>query len=164
MEILDFEKVLSLIRDLNPVQRVLLVTAGTLQGALTAYFGAPVEVRVVSQSQQEGNRIRREVSLVCPALKDRKVCKGVADITVEHEEVKRLILEGKQGLGRILISLGIVAAFNLEDVGADRENFWRTYTLTAPGIAYRIREDFPQALYPETGMPAQSPGGGDRQT
>ena len=45
MEILDFEKVLSLIRDLNPVQRMLLSTAGTLQGALTAYFGAPVEVR-----------------------------------------------------------------------------------------------------------------------
>ena len=39
-------------------------TAGTLQGTLSAYFGAPVTVEVVSQ-RVDGDTVHRAVDLVC---------------------------------------------------------------------------------------------------
>ncbi len=146
MEIPDLENALRLIREFNPLERVLLTTTGTLQGALSAYFGTPIEVRVTAQSEPAPGRLLREVRLVCPE-NGLEACRATTEITVEREDVKRLILEGRHGLGRILAVCGLSPLFNLEEIGRQETTFWRRYRLEAPGVLYRIREEFPQSLY-----------------
>ena len=63
-DVVDLPALLDRIQGFPPLQRVLLATAGTLQGTLSAYFGAPVTVEVVSQTV-EGEAMHREVDLVC---------------------------------------------------------------------------------------------------
>ena len=67
MEIVHFDKVMQMIKDFSPLERVLLSTAGTLQTALSAYFGSPVEIRVVSQTQNDDTHIFRNISLYSPS-------------------------------------------------------------------------------------------------
>ena len=65
-EIVDRDVVLKMLRGFTPLQRVLLATAGTLQGTLSAFFGTPVTIGLVHQDEIDG-RIVREVDLVCAA-------------------------------------------------------------------------------------------------
>ena len=60
-DVVDLPALLAQLQGFPPLQRVLLATAGTLQGTLSAYFGAPVTVDVVSQSVR-GDSVHREVA------------------------------------------------------------------------------------------------------
>ncbi len=146
MEIVHFDKVMQMIKGFSPLERVLLSTTGTLQTALSAYFGTPVEVRVVSQTEIDETHISRDISLYSPA-KGIEVCRATTDIVVDLPDVKRLILDGKYGLGQILEIKGIRAVFEIASMGQDAKHFWRVYKLTGPGVVYRIREEFNKALY-----------------
>jgi hypothetical protein len=144
-DIVDPTALLEKIRAFTPWQRVLLGTAGTLQGTLSAYFGSSVTVEVRDQ-HLEGDDLHREVDLVC---KERGVvvCTAVSDVHVEDPRVRELIVERNIGLGQISTLLGIRTTFELLDAGRDDGTFWRDYVLAGTGFEYRIRESFPADLY-----------------
>ena len=146
MEIVHFDKVMQMIKDFSPLERVLLSTAGTLQTALSAYFGSPIEIKVVSQTENDDTHISRNISHYSPS-KGIEVCRAKTAITVDLPDVKRLILDGKYGLGQILEIKGIRAVFEIESMGQDEKRFWRVYNLRGPGVVYKIREEFNKALY-----------------
>jgi hypothetical protein len=144
-EIADRDVSLKLLRGFTPLQRVLLATAGTLQGTLSAFFGAPVTIDLVRQDETDGC-IRREVDLVC-AAKRIAVAHAMTEAQVTDPEITRLLLEGQIGLGQISALLGVPVSFALDQVGRELSAFWRVYRLWGEGFSYRIREEFPQALY-----------------
>lgn len=144
-DIVDLPALLEQIRGYTPLQRMLLATAGTLQGGLSAYFGAPVTIDVRSQAIR-GTTVHREVDLVCKEL-DLVVCAATAEIEVRDERIRELIADGSVGLGQIVALLGVRATFELADVGHDRVAFWRRYRMAGDGFEYVITETFPAHLY-----------------
>ncbi|HKE74818.1 MAG TPA: hypothetical protein VKB57_14450 [Acidimicrobiales bacterium] len=144
-DIVDLSALLEQIRGFSPLQRILLATAGTLQGALSAYFGAPVTIEVRSQSLQH-TTVHREVDLVCKEL-DLVACSAVTEIEVRDPRIRELIADGTVGLGQIVALLGVRANFELVDVGSDDGTFWRRYHMAGDGFDYLITETFPVWLY-----------------
>jgi hypothetical protein len=144
-DIVDLAGLLEQIRSFPPLQRMLLGTAGTLQGTLSAYFGAPVTIEVRSQTLR-GSAVHREVDLVCKEL-DLVACSANTEVEVEDEQIRELIADGSIGLGQIVALLGVRATFELTDVGGDATTFWRIYHLAGDGFDYTITETFPAWLY-----------------
>jgi chorismate-pyruvate lyase len=136
-----FEK----LRGFSPLQRVLLSTEGTLQGTLSALFGAPVTVTVIRQDEIDGG-ITRHVNLVCSA-DHMVVCRAVTDAQVTDPKMRRLILEGKAGLGQIMAMVGATPSFALDEAGQDDDAFWRRYRLGGGGFSLRIYEVFPKPRF-----------------
>jgi hypothetical protein len=151
-DIVDLSHLLNLLRDFSPVRRVLLATAGTLQGTLTAYFGAPVTVEVVSQSDT-GDVMERTVDLVC---RDRglAVCRATTTIKVADAGIRELIAERRLGLGQIAALLGAGTSFELDDAEDGAASFRRSYRLWGEGFEFRITEVFPAHLYPDVDEPS----------
>jgi hypothetical protein len=144
-EIVDQAQLLATLRGFSPLRRLLLAIPGTLQSSLSAYFGHPVTVQVVSQATQ-GAVIRRAVNLVCQDL-GMVVVRAVSDITVHDEHVRSLVEAQQMGIGQIVASLDVRTDFELEDVGRGEGTFWRRYRLEGPGFTYLVREEFPTILY-----------------
>jgi chorismate-pyruvate lyase len=144
-EIVDRDVAFKMLRGFTPLQRVLLATAGTLQGALSAYFGSPVTIELVHQAETDGH-ILREVDLVC-AAKKIAVGHAVTEAQVIDPDIRRLLLEGEMGLGQISTLLGTPVSFALVQTGRQPRAFWRVYRLWGEGFSYRIREVFPESLY-----------------
>jgi chorismate-pyruvate lyase len=144
-DVVDPTRLLDTIKGFSPWQRVLLGTAGTLQGTLSAYFGAPVTVEVRAQ-HVDGNDLHREVDLVC---KERRLvaCSAVSDIHVDDARMRELIIERNIGLGQISALLDLRTTFELLDAGRDDGTFWREYLLSGERFRYRIHERFPTDLY-----------------
>ncbi|MGH0032025.1 MAG: hypothetical protein ACQGVC_19715 [Myxococcota bacterium] len=147
-EILNPEQVLLQLRDFGPLRRILLATPGTLQGTLSAYFGAPVTVAVRDQGDASDHKhFVREVDLVCTE-RGITACRARSEVDVEDEEIRTLIRERRIGLGQIIEYLRVPTTFELDRAGTSDACFWREYTLEGAGFRYRIREEFPADLYP----------------
>ena len=147
-ELIEICKALELVKDFNPLQRILLTCSGTLQGTLSAFFNREVTVRLVEQSAQTEERwplVRRVAKLEAGNV---TVCAADSLIKVADDDIHHKLLQGRVGIGQILESAGIRPSFRLLEVGQTDENFWRLYTLEASHVSYRIREAFPRRLYP----------------
>ena len=149
IEVLALDEMLRTLRDFDPLRRVLLATPGTLQGTLAAYFGEPVDVEVLSQSQT-GATFDRLVNLV---LRERGtvVCRAQSRVVVSDDDILKLVIEQRIGLGRIAQLLRRDCFFRLESASEGEETFMRTYRLEGDGFAYDIREEFRCELYPARG-------------
>jgi chorismate-pyruvate lyase len=144
-DIVDLPALLAQVQGFTPLQRVLLATAGTLQGTLSAYLGAPVTVDVVSQTVR-GDAVHREVELVCKE-RDLVACRATTEIRVSDERIRQLIVERSIGLGQIIALLDERAAFELEEVADQPDTFWRRYRMWGDSFDYLITETFPKDLY-----------------
>ena len=144
-EIVDQAQLLAKLRGFSPLRRLLLAIPGTLQSSLSAYFGHPVTVQVVSQATQ-GAVIRRTVNLVGEDL-GMVVVRAASDITVSDDHVRSLVEAQQMGIGQIVASLDVRTDFVLEDVGRGEGTFWRRYRLEGPGFTYLVREEFPTILF-----------------
>ena len=144
-EIVHPPEVLDQIKEFPPLHRILLCQPGTLQGTLSAYFCAPVTVRVLEQRAKD-DYIERSVALECRGV---DVCHAKSILTVDDSAARKLIRHQKMGIGQILENLGIRPEFNLLSVGGrgNYHSFWRIYQLRAPQVFYEIRETFPADLY-----------------
>ncbi len=144
-DIIDLDQILERLQGFSPLRRVLLATAGTLQGTLSAYFGSPVTVEVVAQTV-DGAAMHRVADLVC---KERQltVCRADTDVHVDDTRIRELIVERSIGLGQISALLGVRTAFELQEAGQEDTTFWRRYRLWGDGFQYRIQETFPAILY-----------------
>ena len=146
-DIVDPVATIAMLRPFSPLRRVLLAATGTLQGTLSAYWGSPVTVRLLSQSV-DGDRVRREVDLVCEE-RDLVVCHAVTTIHVTDHAIETLLRESSLGIGQIVAVLGRRASFSLEDVGEDEHSFWRAYRMWGEGFDYHIHESFDLSHYPD---------------
>lgn len=144
-DIVDLPALLAQLQGFPPLQRVLLATAGTLQGTLSAYLGAPVTVDVVSQTVR-GDSVHREVALVCKE-QDLVACRASTEIRVADQRMRQLIIERSIGLGQIVALLGGDAQFELDEVGDEPGEFWRRYRMWGDSFGYVITETFPKDLY-----------------
>jgi chorismate-pyruvate lyase len=144
-DIVDLPALLAQLQGFPPLQRVLLATAGTLQGTLSAYLGAPVTVDVVSQTVR-GDSVHREVALVCKE-QDLVACRASTEVRVADERMRQLIIQRSIGLGQIVALLGGSAQFELDEVGDEPSEFWRRYRMWGDRFAYVITETFPKDLY-----------------
>lgn len=123
---------------------MLLVAPGTNQSNLSAYFTAPVSVRVLSQERDEAKAYHRKVDLVADG---RVVCRAISKISVLNTMLEKDLDAKALGIGQILAKYDLRPKFNLLETGQDDRSFWRKYTLIAPGIVYTIHEWFPKALF-----------------
>jgi hypothetical protein len=144
-EILNPEDMLKMIGDYQPLARVFLATAGTLQSTLSAYFSTPVVVEVVSQHESEG-LIVRAVNLVRSDSGDT-VVRATTTIQASRDDVLEMVRAEHHGVGQILILLDIRSQFELLEVGEDHGTVWRLYRLAGEGVSYEIREEFPRAAF-----------------
>ncbi|MGH8773894.1 MAG: hypothetical protein ACRDWI_01555 [Jiangellaceae bacterium] len=145
-DVVDLAQLLDKLEGFSPLRRVMLATAGTLQGTLSAYFGAPVTVEVVSQTA-ENAKIHRVVNLVCKK-RELVTCRAETEVHVEDRLMRELIAERSIGLGQISTLLGVRTNFELEAAAEDETSFWRRYRLWGDGFQFRITETFPGELYP----------------
>lgn len=144
-ELSNPEQLLKTIKPFPPLARVVLATAGTLQTTLSAYFGVSVGVEVLSQTFGPNGPIHRRANLV-RADDHLVVCRASALIHVDRRDAQELIVQGRRGLGEILLLLEVPTSFDLSDVGEEDGIIWRRYQLTGHGISYTIREEFSAAL------------------
>ena len=131
--------------NLSPIERVLAAHTGMVQLLLSLYFGEPVDVLLVAQTEENGN-IRRETSLV---LRDRRreACHAHSSIplSINKPEVLDDIREGGLGLGQICVKHGIPEGRLIKVIMVTPQEITREYVIAAPGIV--IREVFPRDLY-----------------
>ncbi len=144
-DIVDLPALLDRLQGFPPLHRVLLANAGTLQGTLSAFLGAPVTVDVVSQSV-DGDAIHREVDLVCKE-RDLVACRATTEIRVGDARMRQLIVERSIGLGQIVALLGERTNFELDEVADEPDVFWRRYRMWGDSFTYVITETFPKDLY-----------------
>ena len=151
-DVVDPSQLLAVLRDFTPLRRVLLATAGTLQGTLSAYFGAAVTVEVVAQSS-DGDVMHRTVDLVC-ADHGLTVCQATTAIHVADPGIREMIVERRIGLGQIATLVGVPTSFELDEAAQEERSFWRAYRLWGDEFEFRITETFPCHLYPDVPEPA----------
>ncbi|MET0146495.1 MAG: hypothetical protein ABW122_04715 [Ilumatobacteraceae bacterium] len=151
-DIVDPSRLLEVLGGFRPLRRVLLGTAGTLQGTLSAYFGAPVTIEVIDQ-RVDGDVMHRTVDLVC-VPRDIVACRADTAITVDDDGLRDLIVEQRLGLGQIVAFVGVRTLFELDAAAQEADEFWRTYRLSGVGFQFVITERFPEHLYPDVPEPA----------
>lgn len=143
-ELIEITRALKVVKDFNPIQRVLLTCAGTLQGTLSAYFGTEVTVEVVHQDEGESNSIRRSVVLKAG---ETVVCTAESALYLDRPDIRQEVLDQKVGIGQILEKLDVKARFRLLTVSEAEDTFQRHYELKGLGVTYWITEIFPKSLY-----------------
>lgn len=143
-ELIEITEALEKVQDFTPVQRVFLTCTGTLQGTLSAYFGAEVKVHVVNQAKQSKDLVERTVEM---KVGNRVVCTAASSLTIKRADILESVMTKRIGIGQILEQLEVRTKFQLLSVGKDPHSFWREYELKAKGVTYNITEEFPLALY-----------------
>ena len=148
LHIVEVERALEMVQQFHPIQRVFLTCTGTLQGTLSAWFGGPMQIHVIAQTQEGRLNLdwvaRRVIKM---EFHGRCMMKAESVITTSREDVRDLLLEKQLGLGQIMEKLGIRPEFKLVEANQDYETFWRVYQLLGSGVTYRIREEVPQCYY-----------------
>ena len=145
-ELIEITRAMELVYDFNPIQRIMLLCAGTLQSTLTSYFRTEVTVQVVHQSEgeNESSSIKRGVVLKAG---DAVLCTAESTIYLDRQDIRQEVLEQKVGIGQILQKLDVPARFRLLTVKQEEDTFRREYELKGLGITYWISEVFPNNLY-----------------
>lgn len=151
MEELDFQALLDRFnaQGFEPWERVILGHFGTVQTLLSLIFNAPVVVKLIDQTEDDGVIIRQTHLVagqyaVCYATSHIGRSQNRADIIGE-------VLAGKLGLGQIVAGLGMVNRRDLTNVGRNDYQFWRRYFLLGPGLRLEITEVFPREPFEAVG-------------
>jgi len=153
---------LTKIKDLEPLARVGLTTAGQLQKLFSAYYNKPVKVavhrfeKVKNDSSNVDNRTKtfsKDSDCDSLAVFDRKVAISIGDITfciakskihVYSPEILEQLISKPIGIGQIFELYDVRPKFTLHDAGRNKDGgVWRAYTLKCDGIlSCQILEDF----------------------
>lgn len=151
MEELDFKGLLGHFARLGfqREEQVILGHFGTVQTLLSLIFGEPVNVRLDTQGEENGE-INRVVELVCG---ETVVCfaSTLIPLVKNSPEVLQDVADGSLGLGQIVRKHEIPHRRNLLKVGRDSRCFWRTYILEGPNLFFKITEVFPRERFEKIG-------------
>ena len=152
-ELYPIEDVLDKLAGFSGIQRVFLSTSGTLQTALSAYFGTAVKVKVVYQTKRDdAPQYTRRVDMFIKlsALTDLVVCRANSEVYCSKPHYRAAIEKGEMGIGQIMAYYDLRPAFELisAEMRPDEREFSRTYWLKSDDLTYQITETFPLELYP----------------
>lgn len=121
---------------LSSLQRVLIMSDGTVTTALTAAFGKPVTVKVIGQVIVN-DVIIRTVHLMIGEL---IACTAVSMIPVSGNTgyIVNEIKEGKRGIGEILKGIGIGTVRRIYEIESNDKTFTRMYHIYSKEDAVSI--------------------------
>ena len=149
MEELDIPAVLARLKpyNLSAIERVLAGHTGTVQLLLSLYFGSPVDVTLIEQSEEMGE-IRRRASLVVSCT-GQEACfaRSVIPLSVNSREVLADVREGKLGIGQIAVKHRIPTERRIREITVTPSQISRKYIMQGPGLYYTVTEVFPRDLY-----------------
>lgn len=144
MEEMDFKSMLDKFAagGFQKGEQVILSNFGTNQTLLSIIFQAPNEIKILSMQDNE-SFIYRAVELYCAG---EQVCFAQTTIPKNKNkaEVMADVLEGKLGLGQIVVKHNLPNKRVLKRIGRDATHFWRTYVIEGPDVFLEITEDFPR--------------------
>lgn len=137
----------------SPLERVVLTANGNLQRIMSAYYGAPVSVRVRhcnrvdSVIAGEGATVEqsfgvydREVDLV---MGGHVFCTAVGRIELLDQSCVEAIESSKVGLGQLFRYLGALPHFVLLEAGKKGDGvLWRRYSLSCAQLQCEFTETF----------------------
>ncbi|KAF9419183.1 hypothetical protein BGZ94_009499 [Podila epigama] len=137
-------------------ERMLLTANGNLQRLISAYFNKTVSVEILENTQVPLQadedpavlaRFQREVNLICNG---KIVCNAKSQVLVKDQQVYNLVVNKGVGIGQIFRYLDRLPSFELHSLGRTEKTFWREYSLAIPGVACRLLEVMPSALFEES--------------
>lgn len=151
MEELDFKALLDRFGQdgFQKGEQVILSNFGTNQTLLSIIFAEPNRLKLIYQKETEGE-IARRVELYCG---EQLVCYAATKIPKDRNRIEVMtdILEGKLGLGQIVVKHNLPNKRVLLDIGRDGYHFWRTYIIEGPEVYLKISEDFPREPFEKVG-------------
>ena len=154
MEELDFQGLLDHFKQkgFQRGEQVILGHFGTVQTLLSLIFETPVNVYDVEMEEGSSEIIRR-VSLKAATDPLTLVAHAISRIPRDRNrfDVLDAITSGKLGLGQIVVTHQIPNRRILQEVGRNREAFWRTYAIEGPELYIEISEQFPREPYEKVG-------------
>ncbi len=127
---------------LSPFERVLLGHTGTVQLLLSLYFGSPVTVKVLQQSQDNAE-IKRHSSLVVSSS-GREICSAysVIPLNLNRRDIVSDILEKKLGIGQIAAKHRVAASREINKITVSNSEISRAYTLIGSEMQVSVVESF----------------------
>jgi len=154
MEELDFQGLLDYFKQkgFQRGEQVILGNFGTVQTLLSLIFETPVNVYDIEMKEKNGDIIR-QVNLKAEPGGQVLVAQATSRIPVDRNrsDVLQAITSGKLGLGQIVVTNQIPNRRILQEVGRNKEAFWRTYTIEGPDLFLEIHEHFPREPYEKVG-------------
>ena len=154
MEELDFQGLLDHFKQkgFQRGEQVILGHFGTVQTLLSLIFETPVNVCDIEMEEKNGDIIRR-VNLKVGPDDQLLVCHATSRIPVDRNrsDVLQAITSGKLGLGQIVVTNQIPNRRILQEVGRNKEAFWRAYTIEGPNLFLEIHEQFPREPFENVG-------------
>ncbi len=132
---------------LSRIERVIVAHGGTVQLLLSLYFGAPVGVKLLQQSEMRGE-IHRDVSLVLTSSGE-EVCfaRSIIPLASNDPAILDDVRQGKLGLGQIAVKHRILSERWVTRITATSLHLSRKYVITGSGLRFVVTEDFPRRLY-----------------
>ena len=141
--------------DLRPIERVLAAHTGTVQLLLSLWWNEPVDVVLISQSEEDG-KIHRVVDL---STRHSHLVAAHAESLIPIGDNDRAVIADVRakelGLGQIVVKHEIQTVRTLHEVQVAPHELSRFYSITTTGPAlarplgvhYEIRESFPRVHY-----------------
>ena len=147
--------------NLAPIERVLAAHTGTVQLLLSLWWNEPVDIVLISQSEEDG-KIHRVVDLTCRnSHLVAAHAESIIKIEYNHPDVIGDVRAQKLGLGQIAVKHNIQTSRVLHEVQVAPHELSRFYSMKGmaasstggPGggqllrLHYEIRESFPRVHY-----------------
>ncbi|CAE7599610.1 unnamed protein product [Symbiodinium sp. CCMP2592] len=138
----------------SPLQRVLLMAAGSVTRILTSYHKVSVSTELISCSPRGSNKYDCHTMLTCGGI---EFCRVRACFDLESAEAKELVAESQGEVGALFDRLAVPPKLSLREVKFTEDGFGRAYTLMSPGLTCEIIEEYSNAalILPEIAKPMQ---------
>ncbi|KAI9189283.1 hypothetical protein H9P43_000714 [Blastocladiella emersonii ATCC 22665] len=150
---------------LTPLERVIMSSNGSLQRVLSAFYNAPIDVKLVKNvavpqapsptpdapvsagtdeaaAQASRWQVDREIHLLCQG---EVLCVAKSSLVITSPDYYDLLITRGVGLGQFFRHVGVLPAFELLEVRKPEApaDMFRLYTLSCPGVVCTIGETFP---------------------
>lgn len=151
MEELDFKVLLDRFHKdgFTRGERIILANYGTNQTLLSLIFGKPANIKLIIQSERNGDIVRSVEINVDGIL----TCRATSYIPIDRnrQDVVTDIKAGQLGLGQIVDKYNLATRRNLMEIGRDLMGFWRTYVIEGAGCYLKIHEYFLRQAFLDAG-------------
>lgn len=150
MEDPNLKKTLDMLKDyeLTTIERIILASTGPVQSMMSAIFGMPVRVEVISQLNYDTVLVRW-VKLVIddPDPTTVALAESVIPLELNHAGFIGAMGDRDIGIGEAINKLGIFTQRTILGIHVDKDTFSRTYTIKGASLDILITESFQRGLF-----------------